>query len=70
MNILCKIFGHKPKEYEPVVYWIDSVGPVPSKNIPLFCKRCGEGELEMIIDTHIKGLFEWKSILKIWASNV
>ena len=49
MKIICFILGHKPKEYPPLKYWRDGI--VESPNKPIFCERCGCGELDIMIDS-------------------
>jgi hypothetical protein len=49
-KFICRIFGHKPKEYPPLQYWVEGTGAVDLPHKPIFCARCGCGEFEMILD--------------------
>jgi hypothetical protein len=66
-RIVCKIFGHKPKEYPPLKYWINGVGAVDSIIKPVFCSRCGCSQLEIEIDN---GIIKTKEELEMRIKDI
>lgn len=59
-NIICIIFGHKPKESPPLIYFRGNIG-IPSKIVHIFCERCGSGEVDMMTHSQQQQLLEkWR----------
>ena len=46
-NLLCSIFGHKPKQSPPIMYWRDGHA-VLSEHIHKYCGRCYCSEIDMM----------------------
>ena len=56
-KLLCRLVGHKPKKYHAIRMYFTGIGEVPLHE-PIFCSRCGAGELDILID----GYYNWRRL--------